>query len=224
MNITISRQYAAGSSEVARRVADLLGWTVLDDELIDKVADRSGLSREEVEELEERIPTFIERVAQTNALAFPDLMIGPAELVAEPEQAKLARVTRSVIEELGQRSRLVMVGRAAAAVLRPPPTRCTSSWSRAASGASSARSPAARLPEAKAAQIVDDKDRNRLHYHREFYARDWADPANYHMTLNTERLGFDVRCRHRGRRGAGHGLVAGREPPCSVNSNARLCC
>ena len=192
MNITISRQYAAGSSEVARRVADQLGWTVLDDELIDQVAERSGLSREEVEEMEERIPTFIERVAQTNALAFPDLMIGPAEMVAEPEQAKLARVTRSVIEELGQRSRLVMVGRAAAAVLG---RRSDALHVKLVAGRDwRIQRAIARLsvPEAKAAQIVDDKDRNRLHYHREFYARDWADPLNYHITLNTERLGFDV--------------------------------
>jgi cytidylate kinase len=195
MHITISRQYAAGSSEVARRVAELLGWRVLDDELIDQVAERSGLSREEVEELEERIPTFIERVAQTNALAFPDLMIGPAELVAEPEQAKLVRITRSIIEELGRQSRLVMVGRAAAAVLGRR------------SDALHVRLVASRewrikraierlqLPEAKAAQILDDRDRNRVRYHREFYGRDWTDPLNYHMTLNTERLGFDVAAR-----------------------------
>jgi cytidylate kinase len=192
MHITISRQYAAGSSEVARRVAEQLGWTVLDDELVDQVADRSGLSREEVEELEERIPTFIERVAQTNALAFPDLMIGPAELIAEPEQAKLARVTRSVIEELGRQDRLVLVGRAAAAVLGRRADAIHVKL--VASREWRIRRAIERLqvPEAKAAQIVDDRDRNRLRYHREFYARDWADPVNYHMTLNTERLGFDV--------------------------------
>jgi cytidylate kinase len=192
MHITISRQYAAGSSEVARRVADQLGWTVLDDELIDQVAERSGLSREEVEELEERIPTFIERVAQTNALAFPDLMIGPAELVAEPEQAKLARVTRSVIEELGNRSRLVLVGRAAAAVLGRRSDAIHVKLVASREWRIARAIERLDLPEPKAAQVVDDRDRNRLRYHREFYARDWADPVSYHMTLNTERLGFDI--------------------------------
>jgi cytidylate kinase len=192
MHITISRQYAAGSSEVARRVAEQLGWTVLDDELVDQVAERSGLSREEVEELEERIPTFIERVAQTNALAFPDLMIGPAELVAEPEQAKLARVTRSVIEELGRQNRLVLVGRAAAAVLGRRADAIHVKLVASREWRIRRAIERLQLPEAKAAQIVDDRDRNRLRYHREFYARDWADPGNYHMTLNTERLGFDV--------------------------------
>jgi len=191
MHITISRQYAAGSSEVARRIAEQLGWTVLDDELIDRVADRSGLSREEVEELEERTPTFMERVAQTNALAFPDMMLGPTELVSEPDQAKIARITRSVIEELGQSSRLVLVGRAAAAVL----SRRTDALHvrLVASREWRIRRAVERLqvPETKAAAFVDERDRNRLQYHREFYGRDWRDPVNYHMTLNTERLGFD---------------------------------
>jgi cytidylate kinase len=192
MHITISRQYGAGSSEIARRVADELGWTVLDDELVDQVAERSGLSREEVEELEERIPTFIERVAQTNALAFPDLMIGPAELIAEPEQAKLARVTRSVIEELGRQDRLVLVGRAAAAVLGRRADAIHVKLVASREWRIRRAIERLQLPEAKAAQIVDDRDKNRLRYHREFYARDWADPVNYHMTLNTERLGFEV--------------------------------
>jgi cytidylate kinase len=150
------------------------------------------MSREEVEELEERIPSFIERVAQTNALAFPDLMLGPAEMVAEPEQAKLARVTRSLMEELGRQDRLVLVGRAAAAVLG---RRSDALHVKLVAGREWRIQRAVErlgLSAAKAAQIVDDRDRNRLRYHREFFNRDWADPVNYHLTLNTERLGFDL--------------------------------
>ena len=43
MIITISREYGAGGSAVARRVADALGWRVVDNELIDRVATRAGL-------------------------------------------------------------------------------------------------------------------------------------------------------------------------------------
>ena len=31
----------------------------------------------------------------------------------------------------------------------------------------------------------------RARYNREYYHRDWNDPVNYHMVLNTEALGFD---------------------------------
>ena len=60
MIITISRQYAAGGSDVAQRVANALGWTVVDDALIDQVAERSGITPEEVASLEERVPSFLD--------------------------------------------------------------------------------------------------------------------------------------------------------------------
>ena len=44
MVITISRQYGAGGSEVARLVAARLGWSVVDNESIDRVAERAKLS------------------------------------------------------------------------------------------------------------------------------------------------------------------------------------
>jgi len=42
MLITISRQYGAGGSEVARMVAPRLGWTVVDNEIVDRVAHLAG--------------------------------------------------------------------------------------------------------------------------------------------------------------------------------------
>ena len=38
--ITISRMFGSGGSEVAARVADGLGWTLLDNALVDRVAGR----------------------------------------------------------------------------------------------------------------------------------------------------------------------------------------
>ena len=40
--VTISRMYGSGGSLVARRVADALGWDLLDNAVVDSVADRLG--------------------------------------------------------------------------------------------------------------------------------------------------------------------------------------
>ena len=40
--ITISRQYASGGSHIAQLVADGLGWPVVDNEFIDRVAELAG--------------------------------------------------------------------------------------------------------------------------------------------------------------------------------------
>ena len=56
MLITISRQYGAGGSTTARVLADKLSWAVVDNELVDRVAARAGLTRAEVAEQEEKAP------------------------------------------------------------------------------------------------------------------------------------------------------------------------
>jgi cytidylate kinase len=77
MLITISRQYGAGGSEVAALVAGTLGWRVVDNELVERVAARAGLTTEDVAQREERVPTFIERLARTVVAATPELVVPP---------------------------------------------------------------------------------------------------------------------------------------------------
>lgn len=191
MFITISRQYAAGGSEVARLVAEALGWTVIDDAFVDRLSERSDLSPDDVASLEERVPSFLERLAQSSALSFPEYLASTPGAMEEPGELKLAKLSRQLVSELGRRDRMVFVGRACAAVL----ARATDSLHvrLVASKAQRIRNAIERLgiPEADAAKILDTTDRNRERYHREFYGRDWSDPVLYHMVLNTELLGFD---------------------------------
>ena len=190
MFITLSRQFAAGGSEVAALVADTLGWTVIDNAFIDEIASRTGYSREDVESLEERVPTFMERLAQSSALSFPDVMLSTPQLTDEPEQRKLARLSRDLVAELGRRDRMVFVGRAAAAVLARETdaihVRLVASKPRRIRNAVERLG----LTEQEAPRVLEDTDHNRYEYHREYYGRDWRDPVNYHMVLNTELLGW----------------------------------
>jgi cytidylate kinase len=189
--ITISRQYAAGGAIVAQRIAEALRWSVVDSEFIVQVAERAGLPPEEVARLEERPPTFMERLARATALELPDLFMPTAGPVEEFEEAKLVRITRNLVSDLAREGRMVIVGRAAAAVLGE------------AVDALHARVVGPRdfrirtavdllgVDAARAAKLLDETDRNRARYHREFYDRDWNDPVHYHMVLNTGWLGFD---------------------------------
>src|SRR2546430_392775 len=59
--ITVTRQYASGGSDVAHRVAVALGWTGIDNEFVDQVAERAGLPAAEGAQREERAPGLLER-------------------------------------------------------------------------------------------------------------------------------------------------------------------
>jgi CMP/dCMP kinase len=193
MLITISRQYGAGGSEVARRVAAELGWRVVDNELVESVAARAGVPPAQVAEREERVPSFVERLARTLAASTPELFPATDSSGTLPklQEADLVRITESVVSEAAARGRLVLVGRAAPAVLAqerdslhvklvaPRPYRIRAAADRLA------------VDVQQAAAIVDESDSTRARYHREYYRRDWNDPLLYHMVLNSEALGLD---------------------------------
>ena len=191
MLITISREYGAGGSEVARRVADALGWSVVDNEMVERVALRAGRSTEEVARRDERAPGFVERLARALATSTPELFSPPAPEVEELEESRLVKITESVVAEVAAQGRVVLVGRAAPAVLgryrdalhvrvvAPKEYRLTIAAERLGGDA--------RLAE----KTLEEMDRNRARYHRDYYQRDWSDPVHFHMVLNTALLGME---------------------------------
>ncbi len=123
--VTITRQYGAGGSAVARRIADSLGWTLIDNEFVQQVAARAHLPVATVAAQEERVPSLMQRVVRTLASGSPEAFVapggaGPATAAAtddEPTEEQIVRVTERVIAEAAQHGRVVLVGRGAQAVL-----------------------------------------------------------------------------------------------------------
>lgn len=191
MLITISRQYGSGGSAIAQRVAEALAWRLVDNELVERVAIRAGLSTEEVAERDERAPSFIERLARVLASATPELFPPPAGTVLEQSEQDLVRITEAVVADLASEGNVVLVGRSAPAVLDRAEGALHVKL--VASAGFRIRATTARfgLDSKDAERIMRETDANRERYHREYYHRDWNDPLNYHMTLNTERLGLE---------------------------------
>lgn len=191
MIITISRELGAGGSEVARLVAETLGWRVVDNELVDQIAARTGLSPAEVRDREERAPGFLERLIRMLTKAAPEMLAPAAEHVPELEEAKLVKITATVVEEIAREGRVVLVGRAAPAVL---------SRDRDAIHLKIVAPKAARVEAVmrrtgvkrdEAAAGVESSDANRKRYHEQYYERDWNDASQYHLVINTAALGIE---------------------------------
>jgi cytidylate kinase len=190
--ITVTRQYGSGGSDVARLVAQALGWELIDNRFVDEVARRAGLSREEVAQLEERAPGLLERLARTLAVASPEMFIAQASLPrVEQDEATLVKVTERVIAEAATHGRVVLVGRGAQAVLgnrsdalhvyvvASKPFRMKLAVERLGAD------------PANVERVVDETDRRRDQYVKIYYGRHRPDVANYDLVVNTERLGFE---------------------------------
>ncbi len=191
MLITISRLFAAGGSPVARSVAQALDWHLVDNELVERVAERAGVTPEEVAEREERPPSFIERLARLTAVELPELFLPTADAVEVFGEAHLARITRTIVEESAAQGRCVFVGRASAAVLARSEDTLHVRLVAPPSFRAKVAEEKLNVSNSEARAILDERDRNRARYHREYFGRNWNDPVNYDMVLNTGRLGFD---------------------------------
>ncbi len=183
--------YGAGGSEVAARVAHELRWTLLDNDVVDAVAERLGVARSEVSAREERVPSLIERLAQAMALGSPELMPQMTDTKLPPSEERLVDVTRRVVEEAAGRGPLVVVGRGAQAMLAER-TDALHVLCFAPKAALVARvSQRLGVPLAAAERDVEAMNRQREAYVRRHWQRTWLGVENYHLCVDTAWLGLD---------------------------------
>jgi cytidylate kinase len=186
--ITISRQYGSGGSSIAQLLADRLGWVLIDNEFVDRVAERAGLSRQEVQAQEERVPSLMERLADALAISSPEVFVATGEPPATGlgTEERVVRATEAVIAQAVQeQGRLILVGRGAQAclaqrkdtlhvyIVAPRDARIEAAMKRLG------------MDRAAAQEYVDKTDDGRRRYVKTHYARRWDDAANYHLVLNT---------------------------------------
>ena len=192
MIITISRMFGSGGSDVAARVARTLGWTLLDNAVIDAVAERLGVSREEISEQEERVPSLAERLASTLMMSAPELSmpVSDGELMVTAE-TRIVDVTKRVMEEAVRDGHAVLVGRGAQAMLADVPDAlhvfCYAPKAFLVEYAIAHRG----LERATAEHEVEKRNKQREQYVKRHWGRDWRSFANYHLCIDTGRLGID---------------------------------
>ena len=189
--ITISRLYGSGGSEVAAMVARSLGWTLLDNEVVDAVADRLGMTRAEVTAREERVPSLVERLADAMALGTPEMMPGVTDTPLPPSEERLVEVTRRVVEEAVAHGPVVVVGRGAQSMLaaRADAIHIFCYAPKAALVARAAKRLGVDPREAE--RMVDETNRQREQYVRKHWNRAWRAAESYHLCVNTEWLGIE---------------------------------
>ena len=187
--ITISRLYGSGGSEVAELVAKELGWSLLDNAVIDAVAARLGVSREEVAAREERVPSLVQRLAEALRLGSQD-WLAPLGDKRTPTDEQLVEVTHRIVEEAIARGPLVLVGRGAQEMLAQRGD-ALHVFCYAPRGALIARSMQRdRLDEEAASKLVDETNARREQWIKKHWNRSWREHSQYHLSVNTDLLGI----------------------------------
>lgn len=192
MIVTISRMFGSGGSDVAARVARGLGWTLLDNAVVDSVAERMGVPRSEVSAVEERVPTLVERIAATLRMSTPEYVVPVSDAtLVETTEERVVEMTKRVIREAVQQGNAVLVGRGAQCMLAERPDAlhvfCYAQLRSLVEYAIAHRG----VEPANAEQEVVRMNKQREQYVKRHWGRDWKAFENYHLCLDTARLGID---------------------------------
>src|SRR5258706_9721599 len=124
--ITIGRQFGAGGRTVGEMLAKRLKVDVLDSQLIDEVAHRLQLPKEEVEAEDEQPGSLLHRLLMALGSASGEPMIPPETAAWNPPNVDpvfdarraVLEITQHVIQEAARSGNVIIVGRGGAYILR----------------------------------------------------------------------------------------------------------
>jgi len=173
--------------EVAAGVAERLGFSLVDEEIVFRAAAQLGVEPQVVADAEKR-RSFMERAL--SALSTPEMAglggFGAPEAVHLDDDVR--GLIRTAIEEAAERGSAVIVAHAAshALVSRPDVLRVlvTASPSIRRARVASERN----LNEKDAARAVDQSDAARADYLKLFYGAKSELPTHYDLVVNTDKL------------------------------------
>jgi len=198
--ITIGRQFGAGGATVGHMLAKRLKLDFLDSQIIDEVARRLQLPKEEVEAEDEQPGSLLARLLVALGSASTEPLI-PAEAAAwtPPNAAPtfdtrkaVLQITQHVIEEAARSGNVVIVGRGGAYILRDSPDAVHIFLRAAESVRVKVIMERFELSsEEEARKRLKQTDENWTAYIRQVYGHDRNHPAHYDMVLDTGRLGYE---------------------------------
>lgn len=180
--ITISRQFGSGGRTVGKEVAAKLGLPCYDSELIEKIAEESGLAKEYVEQYGE--------YAVSESL-YENVMAG-RNADGQSLTDKMWLAQKKVVIELAKKGSCVIVGRCADYILKDIAD-CIKVFI-CASDEWRAERIVKEYGERELPPVerLHDKDNKRKAYYELYTGTEWGVADNYTMCLDTSKIGIDA--------------------------------
>lgn len=180
--ITISRQFGSGGRTIGKEVAAKLGIPCYDQEIIEKIAEKSGFAKDYIEE---RSEDAVHKSWFANAMSGGVYNNGARDYLWKAQKA--------VVLELAQKGSCVIVGRCADHILKDKAD-CLTVFIHA-----DMKKRAERIVEqygersVSAEKRLRDKDKRRAAYYQVYTDTKWGIAENYSITLDSGVIGIE-RC------------------------------
>lgn len=184
--ITIARGFGSGGKDVASRLAAEMGIPWYEREILDMASEKTGLDLGIFKQVDEKLRrSAILKHVQTVQSTY---LVEPSDKDFVSDE-NLFHIQAEIILTLAKTQSCIIVGKCADYILREHDN--IVSVYIEAPRADCVKSIAEKLnvPEKRAHQLIKTTDAYRANYYRYYTrGRDWTNPINYDMTLNSGRV------------------------------------
>jgi cytidylate kinase len=181
--ITVEREYGCGAANIARTIADRLGWKLWDQEITEEIARRLRCKKEMVAQREERLDSMFYRLVKAFMRGSFEPHIDTADLeLLDAEH--LAGLFEKVVKEIAGRGNCVIVGRGANWFLRDRDD-AFHTFLYAPYDEKMRRMLDQGETERDASQLLESVDRDRAAFIRKYYGKVWPERSLYNLMMNT---------------------------------------
>jgi len=181
--VTVEREYGCGGGEIARCLAQQLGWKLWDQQLTEEIARLARCPQAVVEQREERADPLYYRLFKSFLRGSYEGSLNAHKLnVVDSEN--ILKFTERVVMHAASKGNGVIVGRGSQLFLRSRPD--TFRVFLYAPRDDKVRRLLSRGKSEKEAQeLVDTVDRERAGFIEKYFHIEWPDRSVYHVMMNT---------------------------------------
>lgn len=182
--ITINRQFGSGGRELGKRLAEKLGVAYYDNEIISKIAEKSGLAVE-----------YVNNIVEHKPITYYPITIGRTFMAHVPQpvdfNARIYKEQHDIIVDLASKSDCVIIGRCADCILKEQKPLRIFVFADKESRIARCRMKAdesEKMTDKQLSKYIDEIDHGRSEYYRNFTGQKWEDMQNYDLCINTSNV------------------------------------
>ncbi|HTS17433.1 MAG TPA: cytidylate kinase-like family protein [Verrucomicrobiae bacterium] len=187
--IAIEREYGCGGSVVAARLAERLGWKLMDQQITEEIARLAKVTPAAVERCEQKLDPLFYRLAKVFWRGSYERSL-PVEGLEAFDADRLVALMQKVIDNAAVAGHCVIVSRGAPYFLRNRPD-SLAVFLFAPHEYKVKFVMGLGKSEKEAADLVDTIDHERASFIKHYFHKEWPDRSLYHLMFNTA-LGEDL--------------------------------
>ena len=181
--ITISREFGSGGRFIGEEVAKKLGIAYYDKNIINQIAEESGLSPDYIQENAELSPKK----------GFFAYALAGRDITGRSVEDMVYEAQRKVILDLAEKEPCVIIGRNADYILKDRDDVLNVFIHGDMPEKTQRISQLYRVTEQEAIKMMADTDKRRMTNYNFYTDQKWGKASNYTLCLNSSQLGYD-RC------------------------------